>query len=388
LRCRWADPDNIERFRVRASCSWCFKEGPHDLQSFNSTKRDTYKCENCHMLTAKCRSTDCPGMVRNSSWIDSDSKCAACVSKEYGSPAEAGGQGGWPALRAKAAAQFDAYLPLKRVIFQLERRSEEIQKAYKAGCARLFLLLVSMQPHTRNRVACLMGWTTVTQPFFGDSHAEAWDIISRFNQGIIACTAKSYESLNPGSRDFNYYDVLYRVGLQGMPDCKDEMMRRFQVRPTDWSYFLCACVCVNELVGTPSLCMRGVVSQVDSEEAEKWCKRAELPNLRMLEDTLIAKMAQMHRARMTDVQRKIVENMEKDEHYLKTAANMENCVADPRVKQYAADMAMMVYYSNAVVAGNTLVTGAVAGMLSSTGTGVGTSLGGLLGSVSSITPQA
>ena len=30
----------------------------------------------------------------------------------------------------------------------------------------------ALQSGARNRVACLMGWTTVTRPFFGDAHAE------------------------------------------------------------------------------------------------------------------------------------------------------------------------------------------------------------------------
>ena len=83
-----------------------------------------------------------------------------------------------------------------------------LQQAWDQGCVRLFLLLVSMPSATRNRVAAMLGWTTVPKPWFGDSHAEAWHIVD----GMIACTNKALESLNPVGRNCNYYDMLYRVG--------------------------------------------------------------------------------------------------------------------------------------------------------------------------------
>ena len=102
-------------------------------------------------------------------------------------------------------------------------------------------------------------------------------------------------------------------------------------------------------------------------QGREWCMSRSDPHLRMLEDMLIAKMAQMHRARMSEaqvcvpstaaypmhahaciirslgltirramlcgVQREVMDRMERSEHYLKAAAEMEHCLADPRVKQ-------------------------------------------------------
>ena len=92
------------------------------------------------------------------------------------------------------------------------RRWGVAQLAWEEGCVRLFLLLVSMSSATRNRVACLLGWPTVTKPSFGNAHAEAWEIISKDGDGMQGCCNQSWETLNPGGANCNYYDMLYRVG--------------------------------------------------------------------------------------------------------------------------------------------------------------------------------
>jgi hypothetical protein len=148
----------------------------------------------------------------------------------------------------------------------------------------------------------------------------------------------------------SYFDMLCRAGLHGMPDCKADLMKRFKVN--------------------------------DSSTADDWCKNPSAPQLRMLEDMLIAKMAQMQRAQMNAAQREAVDKMRtnKSDEYLRAAAQMEHCVADNRVKNYAVDSALLAYYANAMAVGNTAIISASASFLTATGTSVGTSVGTILGS--------
>ena len=220
------------------------------------------------------------------------------------------------------------------------------QLAWEEGCVRLFLLLVSMSSATRNRVACLLGWPTVTKPSFGNAHAEAWEIISKDGDGMQGCCNQSWETLNPGGANCNYYDMLYRVGMHAMPDAKEELERRFKC---PWAESLQRC-------------------QSNSDS-----------HLRMMEDMLVCKMSQVNRARMNAEQREAMDKAraEKNEQYLKYAAQMAGCVADDRVKQYALDSVMVVYYGNAVLMGNTLIISTVGGAVAGMGS-VGASVGGVI----------
>jgi hypothetical protein len=162
---------------------------------------------------------------------------------------------------------------------------------------------------------------------------------------MIACTNKALESLNPVGRNCNYYDMLYRVGVHAMPDIKDELERRFKCKKWD--------------------------------ESLARCQDGSDTHLRMMEDMLIYKMSQVNRSRMNAEQRAAMDRArdEKNEQYVKYAAQMSGCVADDRVKQYALDSIMVVYYGNAVLMGNTLIIGTVGSALTATGTAAGATVG-------------
>jgi hypothetical protein len=230
----WNDMDNKARFQTFGSCSWCFKECTHDLMSRHTVKRDRYQCSNCSMETAHCPADDCQAMVRAGGILSTETRCVSCDLSL--------GEGGWPRLRAKADAQFDKQLTQFELEQELARPSKFKQLAWNEGCVRLFLLLVSMPSATRNRIAGLLGWTTVTRPSFGDAHEEAWEIISMHETGytgMIPCTNQALESLNPAGKNCNYYDMLYRVGVHAMPDIKPELERRFKCQK--WSESLERC---------------------------------------------------------------------------------------------------------------------------------------------------
>ncbi|MDM8540287.1 hypothetical protein QUF90_04300 [Desulfococcaceae bacterium HSG9] len=58
------------------------------------------------------------------------------------------------------------------------------------------------------------GWTLLGQDYFGDSHNEAWEIINKNVKGIQSRTNESWESLNPFSRNCNWYETIYRVNRE------------------------------------------------------------------------------------------------------------------------------------------------------------------------------
>jgi len=69
-----------------------------------------------------------------------------------------------------------------------------------------------MPPILRNQVSSFLGWTIFTQPSFGDTHAEAWDIISRNHSGMQARCNTTTETLNVLGSNTDWYDMLTRVG--------------------------------------------------------------------------------------------------------------------------------------------------------------------------------
>ena len=83
-----------------------------------------------------------------------------------------------------------------------------------AGMIRPFLLLVSMDYATRNQVASLLGFSLFNQPYVGDPHIEAWDIIDAPTQGIGRRCTESWETLNPLARNANWYETVHRAGKE------------------------------------------------------------------------------------------------------------------------------------------------------------------------------
>jgi hypothetical protein len=91
-----------------------------------------------------------------------------------------------------------------------------MQKALEAGVIRPFLLLVTMTPMERIRIAGMLGFCTVSQQYFGSwnddyVHQEAWEILHCHLFGIQARTNATYETLNPFARNCNWYECLRRA---------------------------------------------------------------------------------------------------------------------------------------------------------------------------------
>jgi hypothetical protein len=94
------------------------------------------------------------------------------------------------------------------------RPSDFRTQAQEAGMLRPFLMLVSMSPAMRCILAVQvcpthltfalilsavvqLGWSIILEPHFGDSHAEAWDIITRRSVGLRSRCKSTFARYNP-----------------------------------------------------------------------------------------------------------------------------------------------------------------------------------------------
>src|SRR5690349_19156440 len=89
-------------------------------------------------------------------------------------------------------------------------------KALNCGMIRPFLLLITMTPLQRIRVAGMLGMVLVTEKYFNSSnvlypHRDAWKIIHCHLLGMQARTNRTYETLNPFSNNCNWYECIRRA---------------------------------------------------------------------------------------------------------------------------------------------------------------------------------
>ena len=89
-----------------------------------------------------------------------------------------------------------------------EKSSEYKEKARKEGMIRPFLLLVSMPPIMRNKLANLVGISLLAESFFGDPHHEAFHVITSVQNH---CQQFYEKILNKIGKRCNWFDVLRRT---------------------------------------------------------------------------------------------------------------------------------------------------------------------------------
>jgi hypothetical protein len=145
-------------------------------------------------------------MARNT-----ESACAACsLSKD------------WETLQAEkqAAFQAESWTP-SLGMEQMARNSEEKRLAWSAGHSRPFALLTSMRPALRAQVATCLGVPLLATPAFGDSHREAWALLSApqglpgqtesKSSGLLTSLTSSRGSATASGPRPTWYHVLRRV---------------------------------------------------------------------------------------------------------------------------------------------------------------------------------
>jgi len=152
----------------------------------------------CFKFTTKCTQCDI-GMAKKSP--KNNSRCAQCRAQKKllnltdsatGKEAQS-----WEELHAVKVANFDKINDEAELDRQLSRDSEQRRMAFDLGLIRPFLLLVSMHPAMRHEVGCLLGFSLVTLPGYGDPHFEAHHVLMRGKQqGLVGRASGVYVSLS------------------------------------------------------------------------------------------------------------------------------------------------------------------------------------------------
>lgn len=167
-------------------CSWCVEYTQH----IHNHEKDTWSCDTCKGPTAKC--TKCKGFLR----AEGRSKyCLKC-------------QGGWEALVDKKRSVLGAPKNVASIRADMMRDSTQRQQAASDGLTRPFLLLVSMTPAMRLVLGVNMGWSLVTESCFGDSHAEAWQLLTHRSKGLRSRCQKSSAKFFPFGGTNHWYSML------------------------------------------------------------------------------------------------------------------------------------------------------------------------------------
>jgi len=274
----WNSVD-YSKLRLRGWCSWCFEPSNHKLEQRNVVRRNVYICESCTLRTLPC--TKCSeGMTRGGVAWD-DSWCASCSGET---------KEGWTVLKQRKDEVIAMQRDKDKVIAELKRESVFIEKAKKNGVLRPFLLLVAMAPIFRNQVSSFLGWSIFTKKFFGDPHAEAWEIIHGSYTGMQARANKAYQKLNAKvlNRNCNWKDILVRTAkctfqrdFTKLVSCKEDLELISDLEKENAIY--------NELeeefLVELGLMMKSQMSQKQFEELEISMKSEEAENLKYLIST-------------------------------------------------------------------------------------------------------
>lgn len=201
----------------------------------------------------------CSGMVR-CEVISQGSACVTCA-------------GLWAKTLQTRASVFEHNRDIAGVRFELSRPSDFRTQAQESGMLRPFLMLVSMSPAMRCILSVQLGWSIILERHFGDSHAEAWDIITRRSVGLRSRCKSTFARYNPlTAATGNWHTIL-------------EFVARAVFLPSYMSWeeeFHC--------------------EEIDSDTAAVECMAAKSSRLEAFEAELMEKMGKLQRSKMNRVQ--------------------------------------------------------------------------------------
>jgi len=116
----------------------------------------------------------------------------------------------WPPY-AQHSPNFLNYQPPNYAI-EVSRASHFKKDALSKGLILPFLYFASMHPEARYRWATALEIPVIDMQELGDSHAEAYKILTMNRKGLQGRANKAFsESINPLGDDCNWYQILYRV---------------------------------------------------------------------------------------------------------------------------------------------------------------------------------
>ena len=94
----------------------------------------------------------------------------------------------------------------------MRKQSEYREKAYQEGMLRPFLLLVSMPPSFRLKIANSIGLSClVCEDFFGDPHHESWHILNSHFYGVQARTHSATKKIFKNTFNHCWYEILRKI---------------------------------------------------------------------------------------------------------------------------------------------------------------------------------
>lgn len=218
----WDDCAGFELATMKTGwCSWCFDRTKHKLEQVNPVRRNVYTCEDCGARTLPCSA--CKGEFARGGPGWDDQHCAHCAEEVKD----------WAEFKKSKDAFVARPYAIEEVKKQLTLETEERKKALEAGLIRPFLLLVSMDYANRNQVAAALGFSLFNQPYLGDCHKEAWDILDSKVKGIRRRATESWETINPIASNANWYETVYRVGT--------EMFKKLEAEDLSFSKSIIGC---------------------------------------------------------------------------------------------------------------------------------------------------
>eukprot|EP01091_Cochliopodium_minus_P011649 TRINITY_DN3360_c0_g1_i2.p1 TRINITY_DN3360_c0_g1~~TRINITY_DN3360_c0_g1_i2.p1 ORF type:complete len:908 (-),score=235.30 TRINITY_DN3360_c0_g1_i2:81-2588(-) len=202
----WESASKMKIIKKERWCSWCVEQSDHQLVQKNFYTRDVYFCESCTNKTICCMK--CMRDMAKFSSLLNTFLCTSChfqvLQKKMMDPLTF-----WKNLQLKRNMVLDPNRwKIQQIMSQLEKSSEFKEKSRKEGMLRPFLILVSMPPIMRNKVANLIGISLLSESFFGDPHNEAYHVLNSIQDH---CQQFYEKVLNKIGKRCNWFDVLRRT---------------------------------------------------------------------------------------------------------------------------------------------------------------------------------
>ena len=180
-------------------CPWCLAPGArHLLIQSGKIQRSVYACCECGNRTLKCVRCD---VAMAMGGVVADAKFCTLCGVLHRSTADE-----WSERRA-VKDQLTAQLNNTERIVDEMRRESEARDACGDALRRPFMLLVSMAPAQRNRIANALGFSMFTDECFGSPHLEA----KRILECALQSAKHASEKVTFRQADRSWLHLLYRV---------------------------------------------------------------------------------------------------------------------------------------------------------------------------------
>eukprot|EP01135_Chromosphaera_perkinsii_P012337 Nk52_evm5s2640 gene=Nk52_evmTU5s2640 len=171
----WDNVDaNRKSLEKEGYCSICIENTTFSLVNKNAIRRDLYCCNSCGSKVMPCR--ECKNNFTKTG--PTHLKCLQCNMEKSSKKIT------WEDFIARKEKLYNQCNEIEFLKSEMSRPSEEKDNAMKEGMIRPFLLLVSMHPGGRVAVANSLNIDLITWEHWGDSHKEAWYIMTKTKAGM------------------------------------------------------------------------------------------------------------------------------------------------------------------------------------------------------------